>query len=222
MRSIEQEPAQQFESDELGTDQPYAAETASGKHRCGIAKVPHRGTCGESEGGRFPSGLSMDGRQDEEDPCKQAYNRIVYLCGYNEFSREKMRKRLKREKIRDEVAEDALDRAVACGLIDDIRYGEALCAGRMRSGKGRQGIEAELWENGIDPASIEGWPQEYEERYGSELSRALKVIESHPPRSKRPRDSAYRRLIGKGFSPGVASDAAGTWWRRQQERAEGE
>ena len=87
---------------------------------------------------------------------KKAFDRIVMLCSYHDYSREKMRQRLKREHVDEYAAEDALDRAVECGLIDDIRYGEALCAGRMRAGKGTDGIESELWDNHIDPAHIQG------------------------------------------------------------------
>lgn len=166
------------------------------------------------------SAPSADAANQAEDPRKQAYDRVVFLCSYRDYSREKMRKRLAREHIDSAAAEEALDRAVACGLIDDMRYGEALCAGRMHAGRGSQGIEAELWENHIDPASIEGWPEEYRVRYGSELSRALHQIAIHPPRSKRPRDSAYRRLVGKGFSPAIASEAAGIWWSAERDRAE--
>lgn len=154
--------------------------------------------------------------EDDERPDAKAFNRIVMLCSYHDYSREKMRKRLKREHVDEYAAEDALDRAVECGLIDDVRYGEALCAGRMRAGKGTTGIESELWDNHIDPARIPGWPEEYEQRYGSDLDRALQLIERHPPRSKRPRDSAYRRLRGKGYSSDIASKAAGIWWSRTQ------
>ena len=163
--------------------------------------------------------LTDDGTSNSE---KKAFDRIVALCGFSDYSRERMRLRLKREHVDERSAENALSRAVECGLIDDIRYGEALCAGRMRAGKGRSGIESELWENNIDPARIEGWPEEYEQRYGTDLDRALDLIERHPPRSKRPRDSAYRRLRGKGYSSETASKAAGIWWSRTQSETRSE
>lgn len=178
----------------------------------GIARRPARGKSPQLE----RNGAGQADAQDEVDPKKKAFDRIVMLCSYHDYSREKMRQRLKREHVDEYAAEDALDRAVECGLIDDIRYGEALCAGRMRAGKGTDGIESELWDNHIDPAHIPGWPEEYEQRYGADLDRALRLIERHPPRSKRPRDSAYRRLRGKGYSSDIASKAAGIWWSRQQ------
>ncbi|MGI6536215.1 MAG: regulatory protein RecX [Eggerthellaceae bacterium] len=178
----------------------------------GVTRRPARGK--SSESGR--SGAGKADAQDEVDSKKKAFDRIVMLCSYHDYSREKMRQRLKREQVDEYAAEDALERAVECGLIDDIRYGEALCAGRMRAGKGTDGIESELWDNHIDPARIPGWPEEYEQRYGNDLDRALRLIERHPPRSKRPRDSAYRRLRGKGYSSDIASKAAGIWWSRQQ------
>ena len=154
------------------------------------------------------------------DPSQEAFERVCVLCSHSLYSVEKMRQRLAREQVPADAAEAALARAAACGLIDDIRYGETLCAARLRAGKGRPGIEDELREHGIEPSDIEGWPEEYAERYGQEVDRALRLIDSHPPRSKRPRDSAYRRLLGKGYGVDTASRAAGLWWERQQDASE--
>lgn len=165
---------------------------------------------------RSASPSTNDGGSPAADAKEEAFQRIVNLCSYHDFSREKMRQRLKREQVVDDAADAALDRAVACGLIDDIRYGEALCAGRMHAGRGRSGIESELWEHHIDPASIEGWPQAYEQRYGSEMDRALHIIERRPPRSKNPQASAYRRLLGKGYAPTIAIKASRVWWNGRQ------
>lgn len=172
-----------------------------------------------SAGGSAGPSADDDGTP-QPNPEEEAFQRIVNLCSYHDFSREKMRQRLKREQVADRAAEAALDRAVACGLIDDVRYGEALCAGRMHAGRGRTGIESELWDHHIDPASIEGWPQDYELRYGSEMERALHIIERRPPRSKNPQASAYRRLLGKGYAPGVALKASRIWWNERCERGE--
>lgn len=199
MASIEQESEKR-----LGAD--------DSSHQAVSAAVAQEGAERSSEDGE------SDRVRQEKDPREAAFQRIINLCSYHDFSREKMRKRLKREQISDAAAHDALDRAVACGLIDDIRYGEALCAGRMHAGRGQRGIESELWEHHIDPASIDGWPQAYEERYGREFDRALSVIERHPPRSQNPRASAYRRLVGKGYAPAIASRASRTWWDSQQTR----
>lgn len=186
--------------------QPFSVQAFAGD-RISEGKRVEGASCGKSNNSSDDSTSSSE---------KKAFDRIIMLCGFGDYSREKMRLRLKREHFDERVAEDALSRAVECGLIDDVRYGEALCAGRMRAGKGRSGIESELWENNIDPARIEGWPDEYEERYGTDLERALRLIERHPPRSKRPRDSAYRRLRGKGYSSETASKAAGIWWSHRQ------
>lgn len=215
------------------TQSPSApSETRTGARRTAIASGDGCGTdaapsVGDSlrrtpRGGapRTEGAVEVSDVDETADPAKKAFDRIVTLCSYQDYSREKMRQRLKREKVDEYAAEDALDRAVECGLIDDVRYGEALCAGRMRSGKGKDGIEDELWTNHIDPARIPGWPEDYEQRYGTDLERALRLIERHPPRSKRPRDSAYRRLRGKGYSGDIASKAAGIWWAHLQEESE--
>lgn len=180
-----------------------------------IAQMEAEGRRASTGQGALAERVETSGKpttSNDEDPREQAFQRIVILCSYHDFSREKMRQRLKREEVPDGVARDALDRAVACGLIDDVRYGEALCAGRMHALRGRSGIESELWQHHIDPAAIEGWPYEYEERYGTEMERALQVIERHPPRSKNPRASAYRRLVGKGYAASIARQASWYWW----------
>lgn len=150
--------------------------------------------------------------EPEMPPEKAAFRRIVDLCGYHEFCREQMRARLKREGNPDDAIEHAISTAVGIGLIDDVRWGEMRASALMRKGKGIPGIERELRENGIRPESIDGWPEAYEERFGAELDRALRVLEKNPPRSKNPRSSAYAKLVRKGFSSSIASRASGMWF----------
>ena len=157
--------------------------------------------------------MRQDKESSEKHPtAKTAYSRIVELCGYHDFSRAKMRERLKREGIPDGAIEEAIERAVKVGLIDDLRWGEMRASALMRRGVGRNGVVRELKENGIDAYSIAGWPHEYEERFGSELDRATCFLEKNPPRSKNPRASAYGKLMRKGYSPDIAARACALWF----------
>ena len=60
-----------------------------------------------------------------------------------------------------EVAESAVQRALDCGLIDDVRYGAVLVRTRVAQGRGRRGIEDELERAGIAASDIPGWPEEF-------------------------------------------------------------
>lgn len=145
-------------------------------------------------------------------PAKAAFQRIVDLCGYQDYSRAKMRERLRREGLPQDAVEDAIDQAVRIGLIDDLRWGEMRACALMRKGMGNAGIVRELKENGISATDIAGWPAALEERFGDELERALRFLEKNPPRSKNPRASAYGKLMRKGFDSGTASRACAIWF----------
>ena len=123
-----------------------------------------------------------------------------------------MHERLKREGIPEDAVAAAIDKAVRIGLIDDLRWGEMRASALMRKGVGSIAIVRELKENGISATDIDGWPHEYEERFGSEIDRALVVLEKNPPRSKNPRASAYGRLVRKGYAASVASEATNRWF----------
>ena len=144
------------------------------------------------------------------DP-RAAYDRIIALCGFNDFSRHKMRERLQRESYPADAIEAALERAVNVGLIDDLRWGEMRVCALMRRGMGNAGIMRDLNENGIDAFALRGWPDEYEEAYGTEIERANRFLAKNPPRGKNLRSSAYGKLVRKGFGADVAMRVSSEW-----------
>ena len=132
-----------------------------------------------------------------------------------------------------EVAKSAVQRALDCGLIDDVRYGTVLVRTRVAQGCGRKGIEDELDRAGIAASDIPGWPEEFfsvddfdpfrvnanaedgvvgcsfgsESSDEQEIERALALLRRKPSRSKNIQASAYRKLVTKGYSTSVASAA---------------
>lgn len=142
----------------------------------------------------------------------KAYLRIVDLCSYHDFACRQMRERLLREGFPAASVDDALSRATAIGLIDDARWGEMRVCALMRKGMGCDGIRRELARYDIALEGIDGWPQAFEERYGDEMERALRMLGKGSSKSKNPRASAYARLIRKGFQPSVASRACAAWF----------
>lgn len=153
--------------------------------------------------------------QAESTPKKQkanAFERIVSMTAKRFRSECDIRARLAREQYPQDQIDEAVERAVSCLLIDDARYADVMIRSRIRTGKGRQGIEAELRRDHIDPDSLVGWPYDYfPDESESELDRAVKYLMQHPTRSKNPRQSAYRKLVQKGYSSSVASSASRIW-----------
>lgn len=161
---------------------------------------------------------SVDAEAEEEAkerPKPEAFDRIVRWTSARFRSEADLRKRLAREHYSQNQIEEAIERASRCLLIDDERFADVLVRSRVRAGKGRLGIESELRKEGIEPSLLPGWPEEYfSEDEDTEFDRALAFLEKHPTRSKNPRQSAYRKLLGKGYSSSVAVAASRTWCER--------
>ncbi|MDO4532635.1 MAG: RecX family transcriptional regulator [Coriobacteriia bacterium] len=150
--------------------------------------------------------------QKECATAEAAYRRIVDLCSYHEFCQVKMRERLRRDGIREDLIDAAIGKAVRVGLIDDLRWGEMRASALMRKGVGCDGIIRELRDNGIDATKVDGWPHTFMEKYGDDFGRALDFIRKSPPKSKNPRASAYAKLIRKGYSNSIAAQASAAWY----------
>ena len=120
-----------------------------------------------------------------------------------------MLKRLVRDGFSPDVAERAVKRAVRCGLISDARYAEVLVSSRVAQGRGMDGIARELRQAGINPDMVPAYRMHHQNKDGqNELTRALDVLEAKPPKSKRLREAAFRKLVQKGYSTDTASRAA--------------
>lgn len=141
----------------------------------------------------------------------KVFNRILKLASGKEQASYLLKQRLEKEGHEGDVIEDALSRAQNCGLVDDIRYAELLVRSRVSAGKGIQGIKRELRSLTID-VSIEELCPDLTPSQDEEVSRAIDLLNRKPPTSKNKKDTAYRRLVGKGFSSSVASTASRLWF----------
>lgn len=163
----------------------------------------------------------------------RAFEKVTRLACARERGSRELADRLVLDGFSREVAKSAVQRALDCGLIDDMRYGAVLIRTRVSQGRGRKGIEDELERAGIAASDIPGWPEEFFSvddfdpfrvnanaedgvvgcSFGSESSdeqeveRALALLRRKPPRSKNIQASAYRKLVTKGYSTSVASAA---------------
>ena len=153
-------------------------------------------------------------KHGEGDPktAEKAFERVERLVGIKERSAQGMTARLLREGFTPEDAQAALDRAKAYGIIDDARFADSLIRGRLRAGKGKQGIEQELKQLSIPPESIPGWPNAFGLDEGEdEVTRAVELLTKKPPKSANLQGSAYRKLIRNGYSPSTAITATRIW-----------
>lgn len=143
--------------------------------------------------------------------AESAFCKIRRLSLMREQASVALRDRLAREGFSEEDVAEAVDRALRCGLVDDLRFAEVLMRSRAAAGRGRQGIEAELSRLNIEPSEVPGWPEEFVGDDDSEVSRAIALLDKKPPQAKNLRDAAYRRLVHKGFSSDCSSSAARLW-----------
>ena len=204
LRADEMDPANVKGSREPSHRTPRKAGHGRSRRRDGETDAIH------SRGGEDGRGISaVNGKR--LPPAEAAFKRIVDLCSYHEFCTAKLRERLKRDAFPPAAIDEAIDKAVRIGLVDDIRWGEMRASALMRKGMGQVGIIRELKQLGISANAIGGWPHEYEERFGTESERALDILRKSPPRSKNPRSSAYSKLIRKGYDPSTASHATSMW-----------
>jgi regulatory protein len=144
--------------------------------------------------------------REEKKPT--AFSKVVALINRRELSSLQLEKKLLEKGYAAQEVHDALQRAEQAGIVDDARFASALVRSRLLQGRGLDGISRELSQHGIDPDSVEGWPDGFTDGLGSEEQRAIEFLNAHPPRAKNLREGAYRKLVSRGFSTSAASSAA--------------
>mgnify|MGYP000004786881 CR=1 FL=1 len=138
-----------------------------------------------------------------------AFRKIERLCLVRERASEQLRQRLAREGFEAEAVEAALDRALACGLVDDGRFADVL----VRSVPPAKARQTRHRRRAREPRHRRGRVEALAaaDDDAGEVDRALALLDRKPPRAKNRRDAAYRRLAQKGFSASVSSTAARLW-----------
>lgn len=150
-------------------------------------------------------------KRQEAAASVDPFERIVALCTVRDRSCAELRKRLAEEGLDEHAIEEAIDRGVSCGLLDDARFADGFARGRVSAGKGRLAIERDLLSHDIDPERIEGWPEAYGLDDHSQLQRAIDYLVQHPPKAKDAWSAAFRKLVSRGYSPAIASSATRAW-----------
>ena len=159
---------------------------------------------------RIPAQTRIPG-QEGGGAGKDAFKKILDFLNARDRSEHALRLKLAEKGFTEEEIDEGIQRAKDYGFVNDARYADVLIRSRIAQGKGAVGIERELRAQHIDPLNVEGWPYEYEAFGEAETQRALKLLERKPPRSKNPREAAFRKLVNNGYSTSCASSAARAW-----------
>lgn len=153
-----------------------------------------------------------------------AFRKIERLCLVRERASEQLRQRLARGGFEAEPVEAALDRALACGLVDDGRFADVLVRSRLAQGRGRRGIAAELESLGIDADGVEALAAADDDAGRSTVrsrcstaSRRARRTAATPPTAASPRKASAPRC----HPPPPASGARRTPSKDERIRAVG-
>lgn len=145
----------------------------------------------------------------DRDQADSAFAKIQRLLCIREHASALLHKRLLSSGYDDRIASEAVQRAINCGLVSDERYADVLVRSRLSQGKGLRGIAFELEQADIDPQTVPAYQEAvFRDSGPDELARALSLLAAKPPKAKRIREAAYRKLVQKGYESGVAASAA--------------
>lgn len=181
--------------------------------------------CGEREGTSCSQGLGRTARKAEQggDPnseegktARDAYQKILRWAAVRERSTAYLRERLLKDDFPAAAVEEALQRAQRVRAVDDRRYADALVRMKLAAGRGLRDAEREIEDLGIDPATLDSWAEHEQKGRDFEVNRALAALRRRPPKAKRAREAAFRRLVSQGFSTDVAATASRRWSEEQE------
>ena len=158
------------------------------------------------------SRAASDGRRKDVSSNSQgakqdALGKIVALLNASDKSEHVLRERLAQVGYTSSEIEEGLERAKQYGFVDDRRFAEVLIRSRASQGRGLDGIQRELRQNGIEPDDLD---QGYFAVVGDDqeqIERAVEFLNRKPPTAKNKRQAAFRKLVQRGYSTSIASTA---------------
>lgn len=144
-------------------------------------------------------------------PSIKPFERIVGLCSVRDRSRKELEERLIQDGYRPEEVHEAIERAISCNLVDNMRFAESFVRGRVRAGKGEAVIRRDLAKHDIDIEMLQDWPDAFGLGYDEQVARAVELLTNQPPRAKDAYQAGYRKLISRGYPKAVATKAVSLW-----------
>lgn len=152
--------------------------------------------------------------EDIDEQIKHAYNRILRCTSISEQSTLKMRAKLERDGYSEQAIESALEKAVASGALDDVRYCECLFRNTLSQGKGLIKAIAEAEQLGVDHESLYALEDVTDEGEEGMIARALDVLSHARLSGKNRRASAMRKLVAKCYPYDIAQKATMQFFER--------
>lgn len=137
----------------------------------------------------------------------QARQRVLRLVSRRDHSRQEVLSKLCDDGYPADVRRSVVDAAQRGGVLDDARFAESFVRGKLAAGWGEARIVRELRARGVEAHELDGWPYAFFDPE-DELARARQVVSRRTFREPNARAKAVRFLVGRGFSYGVACEAA--------------
>ena len=135
-----------------------------------------------------------------------AFKRMVDLISHTMRSERELRQRLRKEGYPEASIAPAMQRAKACGLVNDEIFAEQFTLSRRERSMGFDRIKRDLAAKGIDPTRYAFWRELMEESSpDDQFAEALDYASRHLPTSKHPGRSLYASLMRRGYSAGTAT-----------------
>ena len=136
-----------------------------------------------------------------------AHARMEALVSRRDYSRKELTERLRADGYPSDVVRELVGRACQSGIVDDARYADVLIRSKVWAGWGERRIAQELQRRGVDPDSVEGWPEAYLPA-DAEHDRALELASHRRLTGKNDYARLVRFLCGRGFATGLACEVA--------------
>lgn len=132
---------------------------------------------------------------------------LTEMLSRRDHGTEEARRKLALYGFRDVEIEMALERATELRFLNDNRFVSYFIEERKRRGWGRRKVEVELKRRGVDLEAVPGWPDDYFTDE-DDLARARELLARRPLPTSGAFEKIVRRLMSKGFSYGIAAQAA--------------
>lgn len=136
-----------------------------------------------------------------------AWEQLVKLFDRRDYAERECVRKLVHAGFDHALAHETVQRGVACGLVSNARYADAFVRSKVAAGWGMERIRRELSNRGVQVSDLSGWPYEYLDP-DDELERARNVASKKTVREPNAYAKLVRFLMGRGFSYGVATQAA--------------
>lgn len=152
-----------------------------------------------------------------EDQAERAFNKILRSASAREQSSARIKEKLACAGFSSEVIQLALTRAQHAHIIDDHRYADCLIRSTLAQGKGLELASKEIEDLGISLSSLDAYQEFLEDHADHMTERALEVLRNHHTSSKNLWASCHRKLISKGYSNAVATEATRIFCQQHEE-----